>query len=168
MLNGILKKVLFVLVVVVIFQNWGKIERVLNPSGVVSEQTRASARVASVCDIETGVTMPATKAGTWVYEFAWQKPSTGLADHCVDVPFVFNCLKDEHVAKVFGTDSPPRGLASAIQTDWVRFISVGDPGFPSWREGERGRIYGSQSHSGVKSARPFQIEVNMMRLMREL
>ena len=45
MLNGILKKVLFVLVVVVIFQNWGKIERVLNPSGVVSEQTRASARV---------------------------------------------------------------------------------------------------------------------------
>ena len=131
-------------------------------------QARASARVASVCDIETGVTMPATKAGTWVYEFAWQKPSTGLADHCVDVPFVFNCLKDEHVAKVFGTDSPPRGLASAIQTDWVRFISVGDPGFPSWREGERGRIYGSQSHSGVKSARPFQIEVNMMRLMREL
>ncbi|MFJ7883713.1 glutaredoxin family protein [Pseudomonas sp. NPDC096917] len=45
MLNGILKKVLFVLVVVVVFQNWGKIERVLNPSGVVSEQTRASARV---------------------------------------------------------------------------------------------------------------------------
>jgi len=45
MLNGILKKVLFVLVVVVIFQNWGKIERVLNPSGVVAEQTRANARV---------------------------------------------------------------------------------------------------------------------------
>ena len=36
MFNGILKKVLFVLVVVVIFQNWGKIERVLNPSGVVA------------------------------------------------------------------------------------------------------------------------------------
>lgn len=45
MLNGILKKVLFVLVVVVVFQNWGKIERVFNPSGAVSEQTRASARV---------------------------------------------------------------------------------------------------------------------------
>ena len=45
MFNGILKKVLFVLVVVVIFQNWGKIERVLNPSGVVAEQTRANARV---------------------------------------------------------------------------------------------------------------------------
>ena len=45
MLNGILKKVLFVLVVVVIFQNWGKIERVLDPSAAVPEQTRASARV---------------------------------------------------------------------------------------------------------------------------
>ena len=45
MLNGILKKVLFVLVVVVIFQNWGKIERVLHPSAAVPEQTRASARV---------------------------------------------------------------------------------------------------------------------------
>ena len=45
MLNGILKKVLFVLVVVVIFQNWGKIERVLNPSGVVSQHTQANARV---------------------------------------------------------------------------------------------------------------------------
>ena len=45
MLNGILKKVLFVLVVVVVFQNWGKIERVLNPSGAVAEHTRAKARV---------------------------------------------------------------------------------------------------------------------------
>ncbi|KQB51703.1 glutaredoxin [Pseudomonas endophytica] len=45
MVNGVLKKVLFVLVVVVVFQNWGKIERVLNPSGVVPQQTRANARV---------------------------------------------------------------------------------------------------------------------------
>ncbi|MES2869380.1 MAG: glutaredoxin family protein [Pseudomonadota bacterium] len=45
MLNGVLKKVLFVLVVVVVFQNWGKIERFINPSGAVSEQTRSSARV---------------------------------------------------------------------------------------------------------------------------
>jgi nucleoid-associated protein len=34
MFGGVLKKVLFVLVVVVIFQNWGKIERLLNPSQV--------------------------------------------------------------------------------------------------------------------------------------
>ncbi len=45
MLGGVFKKVLLVLLVVVVIQNWGKIERVLNPSQVVSEQTRASARV---------------------------------------------------------------------------------------------------------------------------
>ncbi|KAF1032595.1 MAG: hypothetical protein GAK37_00405 [Pseudomonas sp.] len=45
MLGGVLKKVLLVLVVVVVFQNWGKIERVFNPAQVASEQTRANARV---------------------------------------------------------------------------------------------------------------------------
>ncbi|MDQ0705882.1 hypothetical protein QF043_004674 [Pseudomonas sp. W3I7] len=45
MLGGVLKKVLLVLLVVVVIQNWGKIERLFNPSQVVSEQLRASARV---------------------------------------------------------------------------------------------------------------------------
>lgn len=45
MLGGVFKKVLLVLLVVVVIQNWGKIERVFNPSQVVSEQVRASARV---------------------------------------------------------------------------------------------------------------------------
>jgi mycoredoxin len=45
MLGGVLKKVLLVLLVVVVFQNWGKIERLFNPSQVVPEQTRAHAHV---------------------------------------------------------------------------------------------------------------------------
>jgi len=45
MLTGMLKKVLLILLVVVAYQNWGKIERVFNPDQVVSEQTRAKARV---------------------------------------------------------------------------------------------------------------------------
>ncbi|KAA0949725.1 MULTISPECIES: glutaredoxin family protein [unclassified Pseudomonas] len=45
MLGGALKKVLLVLLVVVVFQNWGKIERVFNPSQVVSEQVRVNAKV---------------------------------------------------------------------------------------------------------------------------
>jgi len=45
MLGGVLKKVLLVLLVVVVFQNWGKIERLFNPSQVVPEQTRVAARV---------------------------------------------------------------------------------------------------------------------------
>ena len=45
MLGGVLKKCLLILLVVVVYQNWGKIERVFNPSQVVPEQTRAAARV---------------------------------------------------------------------------------------------------------------------------
>ncbi|KTC53582.1 glutaredoxin [Pseudomonas fluorescens ABAC62] len=45
MLGGVLKKVLLVLLVVVVIQNWGKIERVFSPSQGVSEQIRATARV---------------------------------------------------------------------------------------------------------------------------
>jgi len=45
MLGDVLKKFLLILLVVVVYQNWGKIERVLHPSQVVSEQTQAKANV---------------------------------------------------------------------------------------------------------------------------
>lgn len=45
MLGGVLKKVLLVLLAVVVIQNWGKIERLFNPSQVAPEHMRTSARV---------------------------------------------------------------------------------------------------------------------------
>ncbi|MBK5517386.1 glutaredoxin family protein [Pseudomonas sp. TH10] len=45
MLRGVLKKFLLILLVIVVYQNWGKIERVFNPSQMVAEQTRAQANV---------------------------------------------------------------------------------------------------------------------------
>ncbi|MCH4900446.1 glutaredoxin family protein [Pseudomonas sp. B707] len=45
MLGNVLKKVLLVLLVVVVYQNWGKIERVFNPSQMASEKVRANAHV---------------------------------------------------------------------------------------------------------------------------
>ena len=45
MLGNVLKKVALVLLVVVVYQNWGKIERVFNPSQVAPEHVRTSARV---------------------------------------------------------------------------------------------------------------------------
>ena len=45
MLGNVLKKVALVLLVVVVYQNRGKIERVFNPSQMVAEQTRAQANV---------------------------------------------------------------------------------------------------------------------------
>lgn len=45
MLGGVLKKFALILLVVVAYQNWGKVERLFNPSQAVSEQVRANARV---------------------------------------------------------------------------------------------------------------------------
>ncbi|NWC10288.1 glutaredoxin family protein [Pseudomonas agarici] len=45
MLHGMLKKFLLILLVVVVHQNWGKIERLLNLGSAVPEQTLAKARV---------------------------------------------------------------------------------------------------------------------------
>ncbi|WP_017904187.1 glutaredoxin family protein [Pseudomonas asplenii] len=45
MLGGVLKKFLLILLVVVAYQNWGKIERVFQPDPAVSEQARSQARV---------------------------------------------------------------------------------------------------------------------------
>ncbi|VVQ01930.1 hypothetical protein PS918_04249 [Pseudomonas fluorescens] len=45
MVGNVLKKVLLILLVVVVYQDWGKIERVFKPSQVVSEQTQATAKV---------------------------------------------------------------------------------------------------------------------------
>ena len=45
MLGGVFKKVLLVLLVVVVIQNWGKIERVFNPAQVAPVAVREGARV---------------------------------------------------------------------------------------------------------------------------
>lgn len=45
MLGGVLKKFLLVLLVVVVYQNWGKVERLFNPGEAVSQATRTQAKV---------------------------------------------------------------------------------------------------------------------------
>ncbi|MGN8345729.1 glutaredoxin family protein [Pseudomonas sp. SMV71] len=45
MFGGVLKKFLLILLVVVAYQNWGKVERFLNPSQMVSQQIRSNAHV---------------------------------------------------------------------------------------------------------------------------
>lgn len=77
---------------------------------------------------------------TWSYSFAWHPraagdgapadPANGLthASHCIDVPFVFDCLDDPAVAAVAG-DAPPQGLADEVHGALVRFAQRGDPGW---------------------------------------
>ena len=67
-------------------------------------------------------------APTWVYRFAWRSTKSGIALHCLDVPFFFDCLGDEHVAALTGPN-PPQQLADAVHGAAVAFIRGGDPGW---------------------------------------
>ena len=70
-------------------------------------------------------------AQTWVYQYSLRQPTTGLAGHCSDVPFWFDCLDAPRVAKLLG-DHPSQELATTMHQAAVRFIEQGDPGWPRW------------------------------------
>ncbi|MFC4911831.1 carboxylesterase/lipase family protein [Actinomadura gamaensis] len=66
---------------------------------------------------------------TWLYQFEWTAPA-GQAFHCLDLPFAFDLLRAEGVARVAGED-PPQPLADAVHGAWVAFVRDLDPG-PGW------------------------------------
>ena len=68
-------------------------------------------------------------APTWLYRFSWRSPNFGLAVHCNDVPFFFDCLDAERVDAIAG-EHPPQSLADDIHEGAVRFVRDGDPGWP--------------------------------------
>ncbi len=72
-------------------------------------------------------------APTWVYRFTWASPTRRWALHCLDVPFWFDCLADEHVAAIAG-DSPPQALADDLHGAAVSLITSGGPGWEAWSE----------------------------------
>jgi para-nitrobenzyl esterase len=69
-------------------------------------------------------------ARTYVYEFAWQSPVSGLgACHSLEIPFVFGNLSAPGAELALG-QAPPEDLAAQMHAAWVAFASDGDPG---WR-----------------------------------
>lgn len=72
-------------------------------------------------------------APTWLYRFAWPSGKFGFAEHCLDVPFFFDCLDGPAVEPLAG-DNPPQQLADEVHADAVRFIKNGDPGWPEYTE----------------------------------
>jgi para-nitrobenzyl esterase len=65
---------------------------------------------------------------TWYYDFTWRSEVSGLAEHCVDVPFYFDVLEADGVTRVLG-ENPPAALAEKVHGAWVRMIATGDPGW---------------------------------------
>ncbi|WP_194765596.1 carboxylesterase/lipase family protein [Microbacterium sp. UFMG61] len=77
-------------------------------------------------------------APTWLYRFSWPSGRFGFAEHCLDVPFFFDCL-DGPAMEALAGPNPPQTLADEVHGAAVSFITTGDPGWPL-REGDAGIV----------------------------
>ncbi|WP_125777620.1 carboxylesterase/lipase family protein [Antribacter gilvus] len=75
-------------------------------------------------------------APTWLYRFAWPSPALGVAAHCLDVPFFYDCLDAPGVPAIAGA-APPQELADAVHGSAVAFAVQGDPGWARYDDGTR-------------------------------
>ncbi|MFF2277635.1 carboxylesterase/lipase family protein [Agromyces sp. NPDC058126] len=101
----------------------------------------------------------ADAAGTWLYRFAWPSGTFGFAEHCLDVPFFFDCLDGPAMVPLAGPN-PPQTLADELHAGAVAFVATGDPGeaWPRWSDASRAtRVYDTPTtvaDDGYASVRP--------------
>ncbi|HEY7274049.1 MAG TPA: carboxylesterase family protein [Actinoplanes sp.] len=80
---------------------------------------------------------------TWAYDFAWRSSVSGVAEHCLDVPFLFDLLEDPDVTRVAGPDAP-QTLADRVHSAYVRFVRDGDPGWPPYAQGDSVMVFDTE------------------------
>jgi para-nitrobenzyl esterase len=89
-----------------------------------------------------GIAADRGDAPTWLYRFSWPSGRFGFAEHCLDVPFFFDCLDGPSMEALAGPN-PPQELADDVHGAAVAFITTGDPG---WGRHDRDagvvRVYG--------------------------
>ena len=94
-------------------------------------------------------------APTWAYDFAWRSAVSGLAEHCLDVPFIFDLLEDPDVTRVAGPE-PPQALADQVHAAFAKFVRNHDPGWPPYRQSKSIMVFSTEStivDGGYESAR---------------
>lgn len=79
-------------------------------------------------------------APTWVYRFAWPSGTFGFAEHCLDVPFFFDCLGGPSIEPLAGPH-PPQSIADDLHAAAVAFATNGDPGWPRHDERRIARVW---------------------------
>ena len=79
-------------------------------------------------------------APTWLYRFSWPSGTFGFAEHCLDVPFFFDCLDGPAMEPLAGPN-PPQSLADEVHAAAVAFIRDGDPGWPQAGPSGTARVY---------------------------
>ncbi|WP_353114179.1 carboxylesterase family protein [Microbacterium sp.] len=91
-------------------------------------------------------------APTWAYRFSWVSPTKGWSYHCLDVPFWWDRLEEDHVAAHAGPH-PPQSLADEMHGAAAAFVRTGAPGWPDWRSDPgTARVFGATSGLGVSAA----------------
>ncbi|MEU6559594.1 carboxylesterase/lipase family protein [Nocardia nova] len=78
-------------------------------------------------------------AATYMYEFAWRSPQFDGqlgACHFLEVPFVFDRLRDPRMRWITGP-TPPQQLADLVHRTWVRFASTGRADWPRYEPSRR-------------------------------
>lgn len=108
----------------------------LNANGELAElpKYRLAGRVVTDRMFKVGLLEIAEKraaAPTWVYRFAWPSGTFGFAEHCLDVPFFFDCLDGPAVEPLAGPN-PPQAIADELHADAVNYICSGNPGWPKF------------------------------------
>jgi para-nitrobenzyl esterase len=83
------------------------------------------------------------QAPTWLYRFAWPSGRFGFAEHCIDVPFFFDCLDGPMMAELTGPN-PPQALADKLHAAAASFVTNGDPGWPTYAERRLVRVWDAQ------------------------
>jgi para-nitrobenzyl esterase len=92
---------------------------------------------------------------TWVYDFAWTSAVSGLAEHCLDVPFIFDLLENPDLTRVAGPGAP-QALADRVHSAFVGFIRDRDPGWPPYHDAKSVMVFDTESgvvSGGYESAR---------------
>jgi para-nitrobenzyl esterase len=89
-------------------------------------------------------------APSYHYEFAWRTAALGGlgAVHCLDLPFVFDVLDDDH-AKLVAGGAAPQDLADEMHAAWVAFVTDNDPGWAPFRADERPTMVFDQTSNVV-------------------
>ncbi|WP_455905563.1 carboxylesterase/lipase family protein [Microbacterium sp.] len=107
-------------------------------------KARLAGRVVTDRMFRAGVSRIAAARGdapTWLYRFSWPSGRFGFAEHCLDVPFFFDCL-DGTAMEALAGPNPPQELADQVHGAAVAFVTAGDPGWQR-HEGDAGvaRVY---------------------------
>ncbi|MGW2514144.1 carboxylesterase/lipase family protein [Streptomyces scopuliridis] len=77
--------------------------------------------------------------GSYLYEFSWRSPQfdgTLGACHALELPFVFDRLRDPSYAPMLGAH-PPQALADAMHGAWISFAKTGSPGWKPYNRTTR-------------------------------